>query len=170
MKSIDLLGQTFGDWTVIENCGRKNTNSPSKPLYWKCKCVCGTERIIPSHNLRCKRTTNCGCRNVLPDFKRTYNSFLKQNEKRAECYLSFDDFLKFTSTTTCHYCHTPIRWNKHGKLTAYNLDRKDSQLGYTVENCVVCCHRCNFGKARRFSYAEWYEMTECFRRKRASKE
>ena len=165
MKSIDLTGKKFGKWIVLEKAERPISNSPSKPLYWKCKCECGNERIIPAHNLRCKRTTNCGCENILPDFRRLYNHFLSSNEGRVNCKLKFDDFVKFTNTIRCHYCNSEVKWTKHGKGQAYNLDRKDSNKEYSIENCVVCCSRCNFGKSNRFSYDEWYEMTECFRKR-----
>ncbi len=163
MKPIDLTGKRFGKWTVIEKSVRPPTTSPSKPLYWKCRCECGTERVIPAHNLRCKRTLSCGCENALPDYKHLYNKFLLQNKDRIHCSLTFHEFLRFTEEAVCHYCHSPIKWKKHGNGNAYNLDRKDNHKGYTPENCVVCCARCNFGKSSRFSYAEWYEMTQCFR-------
>ena len=44
------------------------------------------------------------------------------------------------------------------RSTAYNLDRKDSIKGYTKENCVVCCKRCNRAKSNLFSYEEWLEI------------
>jgi hypothetical protein len=31
----------------------------------------------------------------------------------------------------------------HGYNTGYNLDRLNSDKGYTKENCVVCCGACN---------------------------
>lgn len=168
MKPIDLTGKQFGKWTVIEKAERPPTNSPSKPMYWKCHCECGTERIIPSHNLRCKRTLSCGCENALPDFKHLYNKFLGVNKKRISCRLSFQEFVKFTEIHQCHYCHALVKWTRHGKGSAYNLDRKNNKDGYSADNCVVCCSRCNMGKSSRFTYEEWYEMTECFRRKSSS--
>ena len=42
----------------------------------------------------------------------------------------------------------------------YNgIDRKDSNLGYTNENCVPCCKVCNNGK-RDLPYSEWLEYLE----------
>jgi hypothetical protein len=54
-----------------------------------------------------------------------------------------------------------------GKATsrAYQLDRKDNALGYSVDNCVVCCHRCNDAKSNGYDYEEWYGMTAYFRSK-----
>ena len=74
--------------------------------------------------------------------------------------LSFDDFLKFTSITKCLYCDAPITWRKwtsgkDGCGGKYNLDRKDSSLGYSYDNCVVCCTDCNYTKGARFTFAEF---------------
>jgi hypothetical protein len=37
-------------------------------------------------------------------------------------------------------------------------------LGYVEVNVVGCCKRCNIAKGNRFTYDEWYGMTEYFRR------
>lgn len=165
MRGNDLKGKKFGKWSVLEKAERPTTHSPSKPLYWKCKCECGIIRIIPAHNLRCKRTLSCGHDMILPDYLSLYNIFLSSNQGRVKCKLTFDEFVSFTSITKCHYCHTPVNWVKRGYKTSYNLDRKDNKIEYTIENCVVCCPRCNFGKSHRYSYDEWFEMNKCFRDK-----
>ena len=76
--------------------------------------------------------------------------------------------MKFVEEKTCHYCNASVKWTEFNLLKgqAYNLDRKDNDLPYTVENCVVCCERCNKAKREFFSYEEWYEMTECLRKKK----
>ena len=165
MRGIDLTGKKFGEWIVIEKAIRPLTKSPSKPNYWKCKCSCGNERIIPAHNLRCKLTTNCGCKNLLPDFSSLYY-LISHNHHNVECFLSFSEFLEFTKITKCHYCNAEIHWSKRTR-SAYNLDRMDNKLAYTKENCVVCCKRCNFGKGSNFTYEEWYGMTEYLRKKQS---
>ena len=34
----------------------------------------------------------------------------------------------------------------------YNLDRKDNSIGYSKNNCVVCCSTCNYIKGDKFTY------------------
>ena len=48
---VDLTGQTFGDWTVIEYLGNK---------YWECRCSCGKEKRVYNQSLINKRSTSCG--------------------------------------------------------------------------------------------------------------
>lgn len=56
-KVKDLTGQRFGRLVAIEEAGR---NKFGKAI-WKCKCDCGTEKIISSINLTSGNTQSCGC-------------------------------------------------------------------------------------------------------------
>ena len=164
MRAIDLIGQKFGKWTVVEKAERPPTKSLSKPLYWKCRCECGNEQVIPSHNLRCKKTLSCGCNTKLPEYLSLFNKLESSSKRRKIPFnFTFQSFLKLTSESICHYCHSPIRWVSYNSNAGYNLDRKNSQLGYSMDNCVVCCPRCNWSKANRYTYSEWYVMNQCFR-------
>jgi hypothetical protein len=49
---LDLTGQRFGRWLVIE---RSSSSS------WRCVCDCGTERMLPTGTLRYGGTQSCGC-------------------------------------------------------------------------------------------------------------
>ena len=54
---IDIQGQKFGRWTVLE----KIKVEGKKEAYWLCRCDCGTERKVLGKNLRNGRSTSCGC-------------------------------------------------------------------------------------------------------------
>lgn len=167
MRAINLIGKTFGKWTVIEKAERPPTLSPSKPLYWKCRCECGNIRIIPSHNLKGQNTRSCGdCYlNEVP-YKTTYELLLYwSRERNIPCSITFEDFMKFVTQGKCHYCHKQLSWKPHGQTNAYYLDRMDNNKFYTPDNCVACCPRCNASKANRYTYDEWFRMNECFRSK-----
>jgi hypothetical protein len=58
------------------------------------------------------------------------------------------------AVSDCHYCGTPPQ--KHKKLVYTGIDRKDSSLGYTVDNCVSCCTTCNTAKGTK-PYAVFIE-------------
>lgn len=81
--------------------------------------------------------------------------------KHDEFTLTFDDFKEFTKITSCEYCGHGVVWEKNFRIlngrqvgNSYNLDRKDSSLGYSKENCVVCCRVCNVLKLDIFTYEE----------------
>lgn len=56
MKRLELTGQEFGRWTVLEwSQGYKGDTG------WRCRCQCGKEKIVASSALRSGRSTSCGC-------------------------------------------------------------------------------------------------------------
>ncbi len=55
---IDMTGQKFNRWTVLEYSHSDNLGS-----YWKCRCDCGTEKILLGSNVRYGKTHSCGCYN-----------------------------------------------------------------------------------------------------------
>lgn len=58
-----------------------------------------------------------------------------------------DEHLQMLSQS-CHYCGGPLSPRGVG------LDRKDDDGGYTIENVVPCCGRCNRVKSSDFTYEE----------------
>lgn len=109
---------------------------------------------LESHSGLC---FNCSLANrTLRPYESTYNSLLSRHIKRAYPGgpISYEEFLEFTKIGECCYCLTLIQWNKTRVVSAtkrqtscVNLDRLDSDLGYSAGNLVVCCPRCNFFKS-----------------------
>jgi hypothetical protein len=58
----------------------------------------------------------------------------RDNSKyKSESLISRDEAVKIMMKS-CHYCQ---------KEKSSGIDRKDSNLGYTQENLVTCCEKCN---------------------------
>lgn len=55
-KRIDLIGQQFGRWTVLN----KHKFLSSKTI-WQCRCACGTVKWVDSKILRRGSSKSCGC-------------------------------------------------------------------------------------------------------------
>ena len=53
----NLTGMIFGNLTVIEEFG----NDKNGKKLWKCKCICGNEKIAESSSLMGGHTKSCGC-------------------------------------------------------------------------------------------------------------
>lgn len=54
----DLTGRRYGRWLVLgpaDGDGNRRTA-------WRCRCACGTERVVPHERLQHRRTHSCGCR------------------------------------------------------------------------------------------------------------
>lgn len=102
-------------------------------------------------------------------YEALYNNLVYKASKRGvSANITYLEFLEFTRIKECHYCNTVIKWSIRNLLkngSKSNLDRKDNLIGYSKENCVVCCWKCNNSKGNRYSYEEWYTMNRCFREK-----
>ena len=57
-KFKDYTGKKYGRLTAINFVERKD-----KKTYWKCKCDCGNEIIVPTNYLVSGNTKSCGCLN-----------------------------------------------------------------------------------------------------------
>lgn len=162
-RFIDITGKRFGKLVAIHPIGISNDNK----VVWSCKCDCGNTANICGKNLRNGDTKSCGCYrkyvSVKNNQKDPYYWTYHQLQKTAKdtnkiCQITFDEFLNhFVTVKHCHYCNSPIKWEPHrkrGMSGAYNIDRKDNKIGYTVSNCVVCCSFCNRIKCHCLTYDE----------------
>lgn len=64
-KLIDLTGQRFGRWLVLERAGTYispgDICGSAKASLWRCRCDCGNQGIVFSRNLRSGSSQSCGC-------------------------------------------------------------------------------------------------------------
>jgi hypothetical protein len=65
-------------------------------------------------------------------------------------FISYEEFLEYTKIKECFYCGSKVTWSEHHPAKtgswAYNLDRIDPSIGYTIGNLVVSCGNCNRAK------------------------
>ena len=167
-KCTDLTGKRFGK-LIVKSFSNFNKHHQSQ---WNCLCDCGNSKVIARNALVCGLTVSCSCYHdsfrKLKPFEAVHNYLIKFNQTHKTVTITYEDFVEFTKIKECHYCKNVIPWKEYqksgsSKNTSYYLDRKDNNLGYTKENCVVCCPRCNKGKGFMFTYDQWYKMTEPFR-------
>lgn len=62
-RAIDITGQKFGHWTVIERDSSKKGGN----AYWLCLCDCGNSEIrsVRGVDLRSGKSLSCGCTNKI---------------------------------------------------------------------------------------------------------
>lgn len=115
----------------------------------------------------------------------SYRGLYQRYKCNAKTYkrkfdLTFEIF-KFLISNTCSYCNSlpNTKYNPYLKtngdfkqlgrfmdktyvdtltITYNGIDRKDSNLGYTLLNSVTCCWTCNQLKKDLFSYEEFKVM------------
>lgn len=56
-KIIDLTGNRYGRWLVIELADKTNSNG----MLYKCKCDCGMEKNVLGRSLKAGKSKSCGC-------------------------------------------------------------------------------------------------------------
>ena len=61
MGFIDLTGQKFGRWTVINRAENKVLPSGQKRTMWHCQCDCGNEKDVSADSLKSGQSKSCGC-------------------------------------------------------------------------------------------------------------
>lgn len=145
----DIKGMRFGRLLVTGENEVRN-----KRVYWKCNCDCGKTTWSNSRNLSNKNTTSCGCWNKersrieykLAAKNRLFGEYKTSAKRRKLIFdIDFDSFILLTSSN-CFYCNVPPQKIQKGGYGNYNyngLDRKNNSEGYTLNNAVTCCWRCN---------------------------
>ena len=108
-KYIDLTGQKFGRWKVIE----KVPNLKSRDSKWLCQCDCGQTKEVLGKNLRNGRSSSCGCyKNEI-----SRQEMIKRNKKGA----------------------LDLRNDKYGLLTPIEPTEKRSSQGSVIWKCLCDC-------------------------------
>ena len=138
---MDLKGQKFGRWTVLEEVGRSHGS-----VLWRCRCDCGTVRDVPSNALRTGNSVSCGCynREVITTHgkSKTTNVYhvwqcmkdrcLNPNSQEAKHYIDrgikvCDEWLDFENF---------YEWAMaNGYKEGLSLDRIDNDGNYEPSNC-----------------------------------
>lgn len=159
IKNINLVGQKFGRLEVLSAAGKDTRNCRR----WVCKCDCGNESEVVTWRLRNGNTKSCGCLHIESILKRVqlppgeaacvqlYYRYRHEAAKRNLIFeLTKDEFAYLTKQNCCYCNRKPgqiIQAKRcNGSYTYNGIDRQDSAVGYTYENCVSCCKHCNFMK------------------------
>lgn len=149
-----LVGQRFGKLIVVASVSDEPTRRCGKI---RVKCDCGTDKVVIADLVR-NGLQACGCERAFAEGVAARNIVLSRYKKDArrrkkEWALS-DQYAIQLLSLNCHYCGSaPMnvqgpgasgRWN--GEFRYSGIDRKDSDLGYSLENVVPCCGTCNRAK------------------------
>ncbi len=172
-RLIDLKGKTYERLFVIEKAPH-HQNEKDNSAYWKCECSCGKIVVVKGSNLRRGITKSCGCLNKEKvkeanrldngesAYNRIYRQYIRNAKKRNLGFeLNKIQFKKLINSN-CFYCNkipSQICKGNFGDYVYNGIDRIDSLLGYTVDNCVPCCGRCNEAKMSetQSDFKSWIE-------------
>lgn len=132
----------------IEKQPRKSSG-PRTVYVFKCSIEgCNNELKSRGGELK-KHSGKClSHSHVKRPFESVFNS-LKKEKRGLKVTLTYKQFIEFTKIKYCHYCGDDMWWVPYGtvngkfKSRSYNLDRVNNEKGYSKENCVVSCFKCN---------------------------
>lgn len=149
------IGRRFGLLTVLQREGRYHGG-----IGYKCKCICGIEKIVGGSFLKRGLIVSCGvCRQREISAQRRrfdggglahirYKSSQKwARQKNIRFSLSFQHF-RLLEQQPCFYCGAPpsLLQQRFAEHFCNGIDRVNNNLGYTLKNAVPCCWICNSAK------------------------
>lgn len=79
-QTYDLIGKTFGKWSVVSRSDR-----PGNKSFWNCLCDCGTERVVQGYLLASGHSKSCGCGRPKKSARRVWKA-----RQRPANYLRWD--------------------------------------------------------------------------------
>lgn len=153
------IGVKFNKVLVLERV----ENGTNGHVRYKCKCDCGKIFDTWASAVRFGKTRSCGCYRKPVERKgqapiiKLYNAYRTGALKRNLLFeLDFSEFTKLVNGN-CTYCgdapnrkqyayHRTRKSRGHQTdefIVVNGIDRKDSTLGYILDNCVSCCKFCN---------------------------
>lgn len=144
-KFIDMTGLRYGRLRVINYAGKDRNNLTE----WLCECECGKKLIVRGQDLRRGRQVSCGChkRNLTVE-RNTFHGLSKTRPYRIWKNMK-SRCLNPKTKSYCDYGGRGItvceKWvgsfdafwedMKDGYADCLELDRIDSNKGYSPENC-----------------------------------
>ena len=134
-----------GRYVAVMRCREDRCNNTvrvrASGTFHKCRsCVI---KLLPFEAM-----FNCAKRN---------RNYVKKSGIPIRWLLSYEEFVLLCNIKYCHYCNAELNREEYRNKNNYSysplLDRKNSNIGYTFDNCVSCCPTCNFLK-NQLSYEE----------------
>jgi hypothetical protein len=132
----DLRGRKISNWNVIGI----SRNDKSGRLEWRCICECGFEKNIRDNRLHQNKMISCKqCHSYKDITPKIYFKILKVAQTRnIEFKISPKEMWEIYEEQNfqCYFTKIPISIRyEYGSMGTASLDRKNSNLGYTKENC-----------------------------------
>jgi hypothetical protein len=176
-NKVDMVGQKFGRLLILSAAKSRHGRA-----YWNCVCDCGKLCKAMGRWVRQGKKRSCGClqresnqinaaamhaANNLPPGEAAFNLlFASYRCSAAARDIQFNLTKADVSSLTkqnCFYCGAEPKTAyalglPNGGYVYNGVDRKDSLLGYDLENCVACCKMCNWMK-NKFTVEEF--LSKC---------
>lgn len=166
---VNLVGKTYGRLTVLEPAVRKSGRRT-----WLCECSCAdrTHTIVSDPMLKEGKIKSCGCL-IRESLQRTTQNRFSERAASvhaagdAACWALYLQYrcrarrkgltwelsfmqAKHLFQQACVYSgHAPLSVTRYleDEFVYNGIDRVDNLCGYTIDNAVTCCRKCNVAKS-----------------------
>lgn len=153
-------GQRYGALTITDS-GPLYSGDKRYQKKVMARCDCGFERLFDEWQVFNGKVVSCpdcslkrrseALSNIESGWVGLRQQYIGNAIKRGISFnLSVEEVRKIAENN-CIYCSAePVekKFRRHS-IRANGIDRLDSRLGYSIENCVPCCFDCNKLKADR---------------------
>lgn len=155
----DYTNKKFGKISVV-----KRVDNDELGVRWECLCACGNTFITHSYRLKANKIVSCGCikqnRHIRKPVKHKesgdsafavlYSTYKFSAKSRGFIFELTEEQFKTITKLNCYYCDSsPYTIQKDvskslaGNYIYNGIDRVENTKGYSLDNCVACCRRCN---------------------------
>ena len=167
-KPIDLTGQKFGLWTLIE----RKPLSDKKKRYYVCRCDCGTVKDVEHSGLVRGASQSCGCKEFARGKHlecrrgRSTREYVAWQNMRARCRNPNNpEFCRYggRGITVCDAWQSfPAFLADMGRAPPRSsIERIDNSRGYTPDNCRWATSREQTRNTRRNVNIELNGKAQC---------
>jgi hypothetical protein len=175
-----IVGKEFGMWEPLSFAHYHAAYGDC----WECRCKgCGSVYVVHGRGLRSGHSRQCrSCGNVNGGinrrgqpgesaFNEVVKNYARNARKRGIDFGLAQSDLRLLFSMSCTYCGSEpsnIQNAEGGAFIYTGIDRVDSSIGYTRENCVPCCKVCNVAKATMSvsEFLAWVERVFAHQRRR----
>lgn len=137
---IDMTGQRFGKYTVIDIVHRKG--GAGKHIYWNCICDCGNRREVSGSDLRIRGTKMCKSCARTKHGKTNTPEYGVWCKIKSRCYNKSHKFYEYYGGRGISVCNRWLNsfenfYSDMGKRPSLKLsiDRIDNNGNYEPSNC-----------------------------------
>lgn len=170
MISTDLTGKRFDRITVLERVG----SNKHKKVLWKCRCDCGTEKVIVGAAMTSGNTKSCGCHRRENSSKRMTKHGLRHHpvyhtwvSMRDRCNnpnnSKYSDYGGRGITICSEWDSFEVFLKDMGEkpFTGAEIDRIDNSKGYSPDNCRWVTRTSNMRNTRFNNNWTYNGITQC---------
>lgn len=168
-------GQRYFSFVIVSGAPTRVTKDGRSYTCWNCLCDCGKEFITTTKQVQRGIRRSCGCLSLRGRFQRKspkevvskvkFDHYKNSAKSRGLPWDLTLDYFTELLFERCFYCRVDpcllVKASIHS-LKINGVDRMDSSLGYSMENCVSCCYVCNRAKGNMSvsDFFSWFKRLE----------